>query len=155
MQDWISVAANVATAGIAAFTAWFGIRIFKHQRTSSDIQLALGIFATINSYWDRISDNRGKTYQYDMGQIFAQFETAARLFNDSILTKGALPILKDHIVEVYTSVQSSDEGKKFIENCISSPTTFEELRKFLQKHFPTALLAQQHLSNDRVGQNID
>jgi hypothetical protein len=78
-----------------------------------------------------------------MGQIFAQFETAARLFNDSILTADALPILKDHIIEVYTNVQSTDEGRAFIQNCMSSPTTFEDLRNFLRTHLPTALLAQQ------------
>ena len=78
-----------------------------------------------------------------MGQIFAQFEIASRLFNDRILTNDALPILKDHIIEVYTLVQSSDYGKKFIEDCRSSPTTFEELSKFLKVYFPKALLAQQ------------
>ncbi len=106
--------------------------------------MALGIFATVNFYWDRITDSEGTNYQYDMGQIFAQFETAARLFNDDILTKTALPILKDHIVEVYTFVQSTPEGKVFINSCESSHTTFEELRKFLKIHLPTALLAQQY-----------
>jgi len=141
--DWLSAIANLATAVIAGFTALFGITIFQHQRTSSDVQLALGIFATINTYWDRITDNKSANYQYDMGQIFAQFEIAAKLFNDAILTDGALPILKDHIIEVYTHVQSTPEGKTFIQNCVSSPTTFEELRKFLKSHFPTALLALQ------------
>lgn len=129
---------------IAGFTACFGIKIFQHQRTSADVTLALGIFATINGYWDRITDNNGENYQYDIGQIFAQFETAARLFNDSLLTKDALPILKDHIVEVYTQVQLDEKGQDFIQNCISSPTTFEELQKFLKTHFPTALLAQKY-----------
>ena len=133
----------MVTVVVAAFTAWFGIKIFNHQRTSADVQLALGIFSSINFYWDRITDNKGSNYKYDMGQIFAQFETAARLFNDSILTADALPILKDHIIEVYTSVQSTKEGSDFIQNCESSPTTFEELRKFLKDHFPAALLAQQ------------
>jgi hypothetical protein len=143
LADWLSAIANLITAAIAAFTAWFGIRIFKHQRTSADVQLALGIFSSINLYWDRITDTKATNYQYDMGQIFAQFETAARLFNDSILTADALPILKDHIIEVYTNVQSTDEGRNFIQNCMSSPTTFEDLRKFLRTHLPTALLAQQ------------
>jgi hypothetical protein len=141
--DWLSALANVAMAITAAFTARFGIRIFQHQRTSSDVEMALGIFATINGYWDRISDNNSQNYTYDMGQIFAQFEIAARLFNDSILTKDALPILKDHIVEVYGNIQSSEAGKGFIENCTSSPSTFVELKKFLNSHFPTALLARQ------------
>jgi hypothetical protein len=144
--EWVSAIASLATAGIAAFTAIFGIKIFQHQRTSSDVQVALGIFATVNFYWDRITDNDGTNYQYNMGQIFAQFETAARLFNDDILTKNALPILKDHIVEVYTFVQSTPEGKEFINSCKSSQTTFKELRKFLKIHFPTALLAQQYLN---------
>lgn len=132
---------------IAAFSAWFGIRIFQHQRTSSDIQLALGIFANINAYWDRITDTKSSNYQYDMGQIFAHFETAAKLFNDNILTKEALPILKDHIIEVYISVQSTKEGRDFITNCKSSPRTFDELKLFLKKNFPTALLAQQYSMN--------
>ncbi|MEQ8741699.1 hypothetical protein [Parasphingorhabdus sp.] len=140
----MSTVASVATVLVTGFTAWFGIRIFKHQRTSSDIKLALEIFSTINNYWDRINDSNSQHYNYDMGQIFAQFETAARLFNDSILTDDALPILKDHIVEIYTAVESSDEGKNFIRDCVSSPTTFSELRKFLKKHFSTALLAQKH-----------
>jgi hypothetical protein len=144
MLEWISAGAGVVTAFIAAFTAWFGIKIFKHQRTSSDVQMALGIFTTINFYWDRITDSDGANYKYDMGQIFAQFETAAKLFNDDILTKDALPILKDHIVEVYTNIQSTNEGKDFINSCISSPTTFKELKEFLKCHFPTALLAQQY-----------
>lgn len=155
MLEWISAGANVATAVVAAFTAWFGIKIFKHQRTNSDVQLALGIFSTINAYWDRISDNNGANYHYDMGQIFAQFETAARLFNDSILTDEALPILKSHIVEVYTTIQSSEEGRKFINQCISSPTTFKELRAFLTDHFPTALLAQQHFEQSKVDRNMN
>lgn len=145
MLEWISTLANLATVIIAFFTAWYGIVIFKHQRTSSDVKLALELFATINYYWDRINDNKSASYQYDMGQIFAHFETAAHLFNESILTKDALPILKDHIVEVYTSVQGDESGKKFIESCCSSPTTFEELRKFLAKYFPAALLAQQYV----------
>lgn len=110
----------------------------------------MGIFSSINAYWDRITDTKAANYEYDMGQIFAQFETAAQLFNESILTEDALPILKAHIIEVYTKVQSSEEGRIFIQNCVSSPTTFDDLRKFLRTHLPTALLAQQFANEQTV-----
>lgn len=92
--------------------------------------MALGIFATINSYWDRISDSNSQNYDYDMGQIFAQFEIAARLFNDSILTKDALPILKDHIVEVYESIQSSDAEKDFLNDALLPLQPLLSVRNF-------------------------
>jgi hypothetical protein len=155
MTEWISAISSAAVAVITALTAWFGLKAFHYQRTSSDVLLALSIFSSINSYWDRIKDNKGETYSYDMGQIFTQFEIASKLFNDTVLSKDALHILKDHIIEVYTAIQSSEDGPKFIESCISSPTTFDELKKFLKQHFPTALLAQKYASDNKIDENFN
>lgn len=139
--DWVAAAAALTTAGIAAYAGYLGIRTFQHQRTSFDIQLALGIFDTINRYWDRLTDTKSANYDYDMGQILAQFEVAASLFNHDILTKSALPILKDHIVEIFSSIAVSTDGPRLLQACCSSPETFKELRTFLKKHTPTALNA--------------
>ena len=138
LADWISALAALVTAGIVAY---LGLITFQHQRTSNDVELALGIFSSINCYWDRLTDSKGVNYKYDMGQILTHFELAATLFNNSTLTSQALPILKDHIVEVFTSIQISPDGHLLIETCRSSPETFNELRKFAKQHMPTALNA--------------
>lgn len=108
-----------------------------------DVQVALEIFAKINSYWDRLTDSSSTHYQYDMGQILAHFELAAMLFNRETLSKDALPILKDHIIEVFTSLQTSVDGRRIIELCRSSPDTFKELTAFARDHMPTALRVLQ------------
>lgn len=141
ITDWIEALSTLVAAATAVSAGYLGIRTFQHQRTSNDVQLALGIFSDINGYWDRIVDSESRHYEYDVGQILAQFEVAASLFNKAILTKDALPILKDHIVESFTHIKMSDEGKGIVQACQSSPTTFEELNKFLKKHLPTALNA--------------
>lgn len=153
--DWVAALANVVTVGVAAFAAYYGVRTFQHQRTSNDVQLALGIFDVINRYWDRLIDSKGANYDYDMGQILAQFETAAMLFNRKVLTNDALPILKDHIVEVFGSLVTNDEGGKLIQACCSSPDTFKELKTFFKDHTSTALNAisfQQKLSEAQTVQ---
>ena len=136
---WLSAVATLATAIIAALAAYIGIRTFQHQRTASDIQLALTVFDDINRYWDRIIDSESKNYDYDMGQVLSHFEVAAALFNKKILTKNALPILKDHIVEVFASIAGTSDGERLIKACCSSPDTFKELRSFLREHSSTAL----------------
>jgi hypothetical protein len=141
VADWIAASANVATAGVAAFAAYYGVRTFQHQRTANDIQLALNIFQSINRYWDRMIDTKSANYDYDMGQILAQFETAATLFNRQVLTRDALPILKDHIVEVFGSLVANSDGEKLINASCSSPDTFKELKAFLKEHTSTALNA--------------
>lgn len=138
LADWIAAIAALVTAFIAAY---LGLVTFKHQRTSADVQLALGLFSSINCYWDRVTDSSGANFKYDMGQILAHFELAATFFNNKTLTARALPILKDHIVEVFTAIQVSAEGKHLIETCRSSPNTFKELRAFAAEHMPTALQA--------------
>jgi hypothetical protein len=120
--------------------AWVGLRTFRSQRTASDVQLALGIFGEINRYWDRISDKSG-SYEFNIGQILAQFEIAAGLFNRSVLTKEATDILGDHIVEVFTHIRTSPGGEGLIEQCRSSHSTFSELNKFIKKKMPQALNA--------------
>ena len=136
LADWVTAGAAWVTACIAIYV---GLKTFRQQRTSTDVQLALGIFSNINAYWDRLTDTAGANYQYNMGQILAQFELAAMLFNNKTLSKDALPILKDHIVEVFTALQVSEEGKKIIDVCRSSPDTFKELTRFAREHMPTAL----------------
>jgi hypothetical protein len=136
IPDWIAAVAAVVTAAVAIK---LGFQTFQHQRTTADVQLALSLFERINVYWDRLTDSKSANYQYDMGQILAQFELAAMLFNTKTLSGGALPILKDHIVEVFTALQLSDEGQKIIGLCKSSPDTFSELTKFSRQHMPTAL----------------
>lgn len=138
VADWITAIAAVATVGIALYAARVGISTFRHQRTSFDVQLALGIFESINRYWDRLV-SEPEHYTYNMGQILAQFELAATLFNSDVLTRTAEPILKDHIVEVFALLTTSEEGRRTINACSSSRDTFKELRKFFAKNAPTAL----------------
>lgn len=130
VPDWVAAFGSIVTAAVAIY---LGLITFTQQRKSSDVQLALSIFSSINCYWDRIVDSKGKNYKYDMGQILAHFETASMMFNEEVLSTPALPILKDHIIEVFGSLESSDEGKHLIEACQSSPDTFKELRKFAMK----------------------
>lgn len=140
LADWFTATAALCTAAIAYNAARTGLATFRHQRTSFDVQMALGIFDNINRYWDRLASD-GEHYTYNMGQILAQFEVAAALFNNGVLTKTAEPILKDHIVEVFVQLISTDEGKRTVSQCSSSPDTFKELRRFLAAHAPTALRA--------------
>ena len=144
IPDWIAALAAVITTAIAAY---LGFITFGQQRTSGDIQLALGLFATINLYWDRIVDSDSKNYKYDMGQILAHFELASSLFNNSSLSAKALPILKDRIIEVFTAVQSPDEGNRLMESCQSAPDTFKELRILAKSHMLNAIA----LLDDCVG----
>jgi hypothetical protein len=140
MADWISAVATVVTAVIAYWAGSLAVASLRQQRTSSDVQLALGIFENINSYWDRLVD-KPEDSTYNMGQILAHFEIASALFNRSILSDGALPILKDHIVEVFSRLQASEDGTRVMKECCSSSSTYIELRRFASKNFPTALKA--------------
>jgi hypothetical protein len=144
VTDWIAALATLAGACAAGYGAYFGITTFRHQRTVNDVSLALSIFGEINRYWDRITDSRAEDHDYNMGQILAQFEIAAALFNQEILTNTALPILKDHIIEVFSSITTDTYGKELLGRCASSPETFVELRKFSRSHMPTALRFLQH-----------
>lgn len=111
--------------------------------------MALGIFNEINRYWDRITDNLG-SFDYNIGQILVQFETAAGLFNRNVLTKDATDILGDHIVEVFTQIQASPEGKGLLDRCRSSGTTFSELTKFSRQRLPQALSALAYTEREPV-----
>ncbi|MCW2393156.1 hypothetical protein [Sphingobium sp. B11D3A] len=147
ITDWVTAFSSGATAVIAFVAAWMGIRTFRHQRTSYDVSMALEIFSEINRYWDRISENNSE-YQYNIGQILSYFEIACSLFNKNILTKDAKDVLGDHIIEVFTGLQTSEHGKNFINSCRSSRTTFSELRKFANENFPQALNAQAFSSEN-------
>lgn len=103
------------------------------------MQLAVSLFNEINRYWDRLVDTGD--YKYNMGQILSYFEIACSLFNRGILTKSANLVLEDHIVEVFTQIQSDTGGQAFIRECLSSPTTFSELKTFFKGRMPQALNA--------------
>ena len=139
--SWISATAAALGVFVAGSAAYVGLRTYADQRTSYDVTLALSIFAEINRYWDRVSNGDG-TAQYNYGQILAHFEVAAALFNDGILTDQASKILADHIVEVFTALETSESGRAVIAHCNSSSETFQELRSFAKKRFSKALLAQ-------------
>jgi hypothetical protein len=138
--DWISAFSAAIGVLIAGIAAWFGLRTFQHQKTSNDIALALSIFAEINRYWDRISSSDADQ-DYNYGQILVYFEIACALFNRKMLASDANAILGDHIVEVFSILQSTDSGREIIRKCRSSDTTFAELEKFGKKRFPQALKA--------------
>lgn len=139
--DWISASSSLLAASVAGYAAWVGLATFKRQRTTSDIDFAFKIFTEINRYWDRITDNQSN--DYNMGQILAHFEIAASLFNRRILSTDANSILRDHIVEVFTLIQSSDGGKSLLDRCGSSESTFLELTKFARENMPQALSVQK------------
>ena len=111
VPDWIAGISAAITAGIAT---WIGLVTLKQQKTTADIQLALNIFNSINLYWDRLTDKPNECYNYNIGQILSQFELAAMLFNREALGDEALPILKDHIIEVFTSIRTSDNGPSLL-----------------------------------------
>jgi len=139
--DWISAISSLLAASVAGYAGWVGLATFKRQRTTSDIDFAFKIFGEINRYWDRITD--GSSYDYNMGQILAHFEIASSLFNHQILSTDANSILRDHIIEVFTLIQSSDGGRLLLDRCGSSDSTFLELRKFAREHMPQALSVQK------------
>lgn len=142
VTNWISAGSSFGTTIIAVVAAWVGLATFKSQRTTSDITLALDIFKEINRYWDRLSAEKDSgSYQYNMGQILVQFEIAAGLFNEKTLSGKANIILGDHIVEVFTLLSSSADGKMLLSQCASSPTTYVELRKFMSERMPQALVS--------------
>lgn len=141
LTDWLSVIIASVGIAIAAWAAFVGLRTFQHQQTTNDVSLALTIFEQINRYWDRADEEFGNR-NYNFGQILAYFEVASGLFNDKVLTEQARKILKDHIVEVFASLQSSEAGRDLLEHCRSSGNTFSELNKLAKTHFPEALLAQ-------------
>lgn len=130
--DWISAISAACGVVIAAVAAWFGLKTFRHQKTTNDVSLALGIFQDINRYWDRIASKDGDQ-EYNYGQILAYFEIACALFNRSILSSHANAILGDHIVEVFMVLQSTEGGKEIIQRCRSADSTFVELEKFGRK----------------------
>jgi len=136
--DWVSAASAAVTTIIAGVAAWVGLWTFRNQRTASDVGLALSIFGEINRYWDRLSANSAE-YDYNMGQILAQFEIAAGLFNRGVLTSDAEAILADHIVEVFSQIMSSSSGEELLKRCCSATTTFQELQNFIRKKMPQAL----------------
>lgn len=138
ITDWIGALSSFGATAVAVVAAWIGLRTFRNQKTVSDVQVALQIFGEINRYWDRIISGDG-SYDYNMGQILAQFEIGAGLFNRNALTKDASVILGDHIIEVFTQIQSSPEGKGLLARCCSSNTTFVELFKFIRRRMPQAL----------------
>ena len=127
-------------AAVALVAAGVGLRTFRSQRVVSDVQLALSIFSEINRYWDRLSENLG-SYEYNMGQILAQFEVAATLFNKRVLAEKASTILGDHIVEVFSQIKASPEGDALLERCKSADSTFVELHIFIRERMPQALNA--------------
>jgi hypothetical protein len=136
IPDWIAAIAAVITTLIAS---WIGFTTFRQQRTSADITLAFSIFSAINCYWDRlVDDTHSRSYKYNMGQILTQFELAAGLFNNKTLSNKALPILKDHIIEVFSSLEHSTDGEKILDACRSSADTFKELRNFAKRHMPSS-----------------
>jgi hypothetical protein len=138
--DWLGAGSAVVGVAIAALVAWQGLRAFLHQRTTNDVALALSLFAEINRYWDRISSREGDA-EYNYGQILAYFEVACALFNRQILTTAANSILSDHIVEVFSILQTSEGGKEILRRCRSADSTFSEIEKFGKLKFPQALRA--------------
>lgn len=160
-MDWtavppfVSAVSGLLAVGVGSIAAVIGLKNLRHQRTTSDVTLALAIFRDINRYWDRLQDNPDCNYDYEMGQVLAHFEIAATLFNRKALNKAALPILKDHVVEVFTLLKTTPRGEELIGKCCSSPSTFSELQSFLRAHLPTALNALVFRENgsDSTGDN--
>lgn len=142
VPDWLSFLANLITVSIAFYAAFIGLRTLRNQLTSSDVSLSIELFKEINRYWDLLSE-KGEKYDYLMGQILAHFEIAAGLFNRGVLTEQARLILGDHIIEVFSRLKMSSDGEALIDQCCSSPTTFEELKKFASARMPSALNAIQ------------
>ena len=148
LADWLSAISSTSTLCLAAY---LGRTTFKQQQTSSDISLAVDLFSHINRYWDRITDDKGGAgYIYNMGQVLTHFELAALLFNTKSLSSCALPVLKDHTVEVFTSFQTSEDGESLIKVCQSSPDTFKELRAFASLYMPCAAAVLQTCIPDEL-----
>lgn len=143
--DWIAAMSTMVGAITAIVAAWIGLDTFKSQRTASDVNVALNIFNEINRYWDRHSSDPAD-YSYNMGQILAQFEIAASMFNSKILSSNATQFLGDHIVEVFSQLRSSLQGEELIMRCCSSDKTFVELQKFVKARMPQALNALEFRS---------
>ena len=141
--------APVVGVGGGLLAAFVALRTLRHRKESFDVKLAYEILAEINRYWDRIADKEGD-FDFNAGQILAQFEIASGLFNDRVLTGAAGKILEDHIVEVFTSWQSDTEGKQLLDKCRSSGRTFEELEKFIQHRFGRALLADAFRTDEKL-----
>lgn len=139
--QWLPASCGVAGVIIAGITATIALKRFGHHRTVSDVGLALTVFERINFYWDRLDNGTGNS-SYNYGQILAHFEVACALFNKNVLTEQAESILGDHIVEVFTALKTSANGKAILSLCKSSDETYDELEKFAQERFPQSLLAQ-------------
>lgn len=153
ITDWITAASSLLTAVVAVAAGGIGIKTFWHQRTAHDVGMAVQIFMEINRYWDRLCEP-GCDYKYNIGQVLSYFEIACGLFNRNTLTKDAPNILGDHILEVFTSIQTSPHGKELLDSCRSSPTTFAELRKFADKRFPQALVVQAFSDRNNLSHEV-
>ena len=128
-SDW----ANTVTAAAATIALFSGLYTFGRQKTTADVQAVLGIFESINAYWDKRqeTDDLGKRYYY-LGQILSYYENCCFLINRNIVTHDASFCISDHIYEVWCSLTSTDEDRAEINKFISSPTTFCEIKKFVK-----------------------
>lgn len=147
LLNYITAACTLIATITAVAGTIVALRTFAHQRTANDISLAMQVFSEINQYWSRISELDPKDikyidkYEYNMGQILTYFEISCAMFNKKILTKDASDVLSDHIIEVFSQLESTDNGMRLISKCVSSDETFCELKKFAKCNFPKALKA--------------
>lgn len=140
VTDWINVGLTSIGVILAGIGGLIALKTFRHQRDAHDVGVALSIFVEINRYWDSIINDE-ENYDYYIGQILAQFETASALIRTGILTHNASLILEDHILEVYANLKEGDATRKAIERCRSADSTFENLEWLMTKRFGKTLNA--------------
>jgi hypothetical protein len=130
----ISDAANCVTALAALLALLFGTYTFSRQKTASDVEVILGIFDRINTYWDLYASDQCESRGYVLGQILVYFENACFLANNNVISDTAFRCVSDHIYEVWTKMNSDDDTRRLIDSFVSGPSTYCEIKKFVETH---------------------
>jgi hypothetical protein len=130
----VSDAANIVTAFAALVALAFGWHTFSRQKTASDVEVILGIFDRINSYWDIYMSDKCENRSYTLGQILVYYENACFLANNGVISDTAFRCLSDHIFEVWTKLSSTEESRTQLSSFVSAPSTFCEIKKFVELH---------------------
>jgi hypothetical protein len=127
LADWI-------TAFLALIALAVGYYTFSRQKTASDVEVMLGIFDRINSYWDHYMSDSCKNKEYTLGQILVYYENACFLANNQIISDTAFRCLSDHIYEMWTKLNSDPGFSGTLDSFISAPSTFCEIKKFIASY---------------------
>ena len=134
LEYWAAIA-TIAGAIVGVGAIIYAARQLRLARKTSSVSSLTSLAEAFRHCWlgyVGAADDVKKTYAF--ADLMNTIEIACASFRDGVYYGASEELLKQYLIDVFIVIEASADSRQRLVGCLQTPTTFRNIRLFLETH---------------------